>query len=251
MAILRQPYEQHVASSAVDRLNTPSSSSQGKATKPCTTCTLGRRLSGRQLGWSRKQRVAPKAFQYTISYDNSSLLERLASLLPRRNARRRMAWTPTLLSKQRCLKRSSILLRLSAPAELCAAELHPQGALLLAGAQSGDVLLFATSSGGLVQVGSEAHMPWAAAARASRSPAAIIRTAAANCYAVMLMVQRLADTKNGCTSAATCVTWAELGGAERVVAGHKSGSVRVWDVEHSTGRRGESSTMHQLLMRLI
>lgn len=48
-------------------------------------------------------------------------------------------------------------------------------------------------------------------------------------------MQRLAEPKTGGASAATCVAWAEFGGAERVVAGHKSGSVRLWDVEHSTG----------------
>ncbi|KAL4422687.1 hypothetical protein ABPG75_008884 [Micractinium tetrahymenae] len=105
-----------------------------------------------------------------------------------------MAGTPAPLSKKP--GRASLLLRLATPAELCAAELHPQGALLLAGAQSGDVLLFATSSGGLVQ--------------------------------------RLAEPKASAASAATCVAWAEFGRAERVVAGHKSGSVRVWDVEHGT-----------------
>lgn len=53
------------------------------------------------------------------------------------------------------------MLRLATPAELCAAELHSQGALLLAGSQSGEVLLFATSNGGLVQVRSEAlYLVW-------------------------------------------------------------------------------------------
>ena len=48
--------------------------------------------------------------------------------------------------------RASLLLRLETPEQLGCAQLHPQGALLLAGADNGDVLLFATSSGGLVQV---------------------------------------------------------------------------------------------------
>ena len=48
--------------------------------------------------------------------------------------------------------RASLLLHLDTPEQLECAQLHPQGALLLSGADNGDVLLFATSSGGLAQV---------------------------------------------------------------------------------------------------
>ena len=48
--------------------------------------------------------------------------------------------------------RASRLLRLQADAELSALELHPQGALLLAGNVRGELLVYSTGTGALMAV---------------------------------------------------------------------------------------------------
>jgi WD40 repeat protein len=139
--------------------------------------------------------------------------------------------------------RASLLLRLDTPEQLGCVQLHPQGALLLAGAENGDVLLFATSSGGLVQVCWERR---GMVVRSVRPPAkALWPATAAGAYShlppparylacLSACLQRLVEPSKS-TSPVTCVAWAELDGMERVIAGHKSGNVRVWDVERAAG----------------
>ena len=56
-----------------------------------------------------------------------------------------------------CGSRAALLLRLQTDAGLACAELHPRGALILAGDEQGDLLVFATSNGNLLQVASGAR----------------------------------------------------------------------------------------------
>lgn len=56
-----------------------------------------------------------------------------------------------------CGSRAALLLRLQTDAGLACAELHPRGALILAGGEQGDLLVFATSNGNLLQVASGAR----------------------------------------------------------------------------------------------
>ena len=51
-----------------------------------------------------------------------------------------------------CGSCAALLLRLQTDAGLACAELHPRGALILAGGEQGDLLVFATSNGNLLQV---------------------------------------------------------------------------------------------------
>ncbi|KAI3430413.1 hypothetical protein D9Q98_005008 [Chlorella vulgaris] len=87
---------------------------------------------------------------------------------------------------------ASLLLRLQRTGGLACAQLHAQGSFLLAGCESGALLIFATSNGSLVQ--------------------------------------RLQD-RTGSPCPATCVAWAEVEQLEHVVAGDQAGDVRLWDME--------------------
>ncbi|PRW32885.1 katanin p80 WD40 repeat-containing subunit B1 [Chlorella sorokiniana] len=79
-------------------------------------------------------------------------------------------------------------------AGLACAELHPRGALILAGSEQGDLLVFATSNGNLLQ--------------------------------------RLVDP-SAKPSPITSVAWAQIEGVDHVVAGHKNGSVRIWRLDRA------------------
>lgn len=80
-----------------------------------------------------------------------------------------------------CGSRAALLLRLQTDAGLGCAELHPRGALLLAGSEQGDVMVFATSNGNLLQVGRAARAqlaqppPPAAAAAVAALPHPVVR----------------------------------------------------------------------------
>jgi len=124
--------------------------------------------------------------------------------------------------------RAALLLRLATQKQLRAVALSPGCALLLAGAESGELLLFTTSNGalakvneGLLSVGSGERPP------ASLSPPS--QPCPAPC------MQRLAAEPSKSLTPVTCVAWEDLDGAEHVVAGHQSGTVRVWDVERGAG----------------
>lgn len=132
-----------------------------------------------------------------------------------------------------CGSRAALLLRLQTDAGLACAELHPRGALILAGSEEGEALVFATSNGSLLQVGSAARAELAQPPRAAAAAGHRCRHSTHHCPSHPSL-QRLADPSTK-PSPVTSVAWAQLDGVEHVVAGHKNGSVRVWRLDRATG----------------
>lgn len=129
-----------------------------------------------------------------------------------------------------CGSRAALLLRLQADAALACAELHPRGALLLAGSEAGEALVFATSTGNLLQ----ARLGAGARGSIGSPPPPHLPPPPPPSCRPSLLPQRLADP-SAKPSPVTSVAWAEVAGVEHVVAGHKNGSVRVWRLDGGAG----------------
>jgi WD40 repeat protein len=115
---------------------------------------------------------------------------------------------------------------------LSCADLHSGAVFLLAGAQGGQVCIFATSTGDVVKVSRLA--PQSSLARSGSNCRRLLQRHDPASIVLVRVLQTLTDPTKA-PSPVTCVAWSEMAGAECVVAGYRDGSVRAWDPDSGAG----------------